>query len=42
MKRMLTLALALLMALGMVGACAEGKQVLTVVTWDATMYSVVT
>ncbi len=36
MKKMLTLALALLMALTMVGACAEGKQVLTVVTWDAT------
>ena len=35
MKKMLTLALALLMALTMVGACAEGKQVLTVVTWDA-------
>ena len=36
MKKMLTLALALMLALTLVGACAEGKQVLTVVTWDAT------
>lgn len=36
MKKMLTLALALVLALAMVGACAEDKQVLTVVTWDAT------
>ena len=36
MKKMLTLVLALMLALAMVGACAEGKQVLTVVTWDAT------
>lgn len=36
MKKMLSLALALMLALTLVGACAEGKQVLTVVTWDAT------
>ena len=36
MKKMLSLALALMLALALVGACAEGKQVLTVVTWDAT------
>ena len=36
MKKMLTLVLALMLALAMVGACAEDKQVLTVVTWDAT------
>ncbi|MBP3657620.1 MAG: sugar ABC transporter substrate-binding protein [Clostridia bacterium] len=36
MKKMLTLVLALMLALTVVGACAEGKQVLTVVTWDAT------
>ena len=35
MKKMLTLVLALMLALSVVGACAE-KQVLTVVTWDAT------
>ncbi|MBR4039740.1 MAG: sugar ABC transporter substrate-binding protein [Clostridia bacterium] len=35
MKKMLTLVLALILALTVVGACAE-KQVLTVVTWDAT------
>ena len=35
MKKMLTLVLALVLALTVVGACAE-KQVLTVVTWDAT------
>ena len=35
MKKMLTLVLALMLALTVVGACAE-KQVLTVVTWDAT------
>ena len=34
MKKMLTLVLALMLALTVVGACAE-KQVLTVVTWDA-------
>ena len=36
MKKMLTLVLALVLCLTMVGACAEDKQVLTVVTWDAT------
>lgn len=36
MKKMLTLVLALMLALSLAGACAEGKQVLTVVTWDAT------
>ena len=35
MKKMLTLVLALMMALTMIGAASE-KQVLTVVTWDAT------
>ncbi len=36
MKKMLTLVLSLALVLTMAGACAEGKQVLTVVTWDAT------